>query len=1160
MKVVYQIFAKIFIYFFLFIIILEISTTIFIAFYHSSVLTDAIEKVKENSFQKIQNLNLQISYTLIENINRLTEEMIYIGKHLLLLDYSNEDSPKINKESEYYKSYKNCIINVNTTDFLLNEYFNEYMNEDGTMGIKQKLLKDYEEESEIIDILLDLKVMNFIGFSGNDSNLNEENETKICYLISLFKSLFIRDFIVERENSQHLRWFLYADSDYFIYPVQLPNESFLYSLFDCNENNFPSCLNSLKNIDEILFMNFYPYLKNIGMSVCLKVPYDNNSIVCSEFEFQVYLKQYSFESEDEISNFLIYQQFLEENSDEKYFVFHYSRNDFNTNDYFKNTSFNINDYRRMKFFNILYYDIYSKEKFRNIIDTKKIEKEYISIRNTINEKIESLNENFYNDFENNTISFLVKKTYCKKKLFNLKVNCDAEALMQITISPIYIKKVNITKNYFGENLNQRDIIFYTVSMTRISDKDWYNLSRKIMGNKIFKVTCYFIVFSCFIIFSSFMICRIILEHILSTLSKIKNELKIFNEGEEITELQNFEKRHIDSIEKFQENYFKIIFTQKYEHKTKDMKILGDIFNSMKKVIALKNIIASGEEISCYKEEFLQFIQSIKEDDARNVCYLVLAYSHLRNKNYQITKRELKYLLDFLKKKENKLASELGENQYELKDIIQRYSDISYINDYTTFKKLNESIIPLIKARLLKQRILYLYAMCNYSEVKEIKDNPVYASKVKSIPNLSEKDLQEAILAFLEAKTINKNLGMNPIREIYCLIMIGKSTAYQKDYKKAISYLNEALILFMDLIKLFKEQKTKNFEPRLMLFIFNHVFQEIMMTIAQAARLAEKPNAVGWIILQIFNTSPFLIETIHNEASKLLISSLRYIEKNKKKLEIIPKLKKFYYKQVSRINFRLKVLVKEERNSIFSSMRKFSNLLSANIIGTQSLHANSNQSNVRNVKKEITICVSEKTIEKECGNELKDVIVKYLQKFFENNDRDTFSFVQFAKNGKIPIHFKPQKLSHLINKIQTNKEAFEINETTFSNTKNEFLELFKIFETVINQSNRDILDISDNIILLFISADDIRFTSREECVNIIHELNENNFSLFIFVDDREISDIKIKNIKMFISGLFEGYFIHFKNYGIIKQVLTNIATLNRQDNFFNFNYENINNII
>ena len=59
-------------------------------------------------------------------------------------------------------------------------------------------------------------------------------------------------------------------------------------------------------------------------------------------------------------------------------------------------------------------------------------------------------------------------------------------------------------------------------------------------------------------------------------------------------------------------------------------------------------------------------------------------------------------------------------------------------------------------------------MCNYSEVKEIKDNPVYSAKVKSIQNLNEKDLQESIFAFLEAQKINKNLGMNPIKEMYLM--------------------------------------------------------------------------------------------------------------------------------------------------------------------------------------------------------------------------------------------------------------------------------------------------------------------------------------------------------------------------------------------------------
>ena len=1136
MKVVYEILSKIFLYFLILSIITEISTTLYIFLSNSKVLIDTIDKVKNESFIKLKNLNLQVSSSLIENINRLNQEMVYIGKHLQLMDYS--------------------ILNVNTSDFLSIEYFSKYVDSNGKMIYKEILFELYESNSEIINEFLELEIMNYIGFHGNLTNISKEKEIKICFLISLFKSLFIRDFIVERDHSQHLRWFLYTENDYFIFPVQFANQSFLYSIYNCDDDNFPSCLNYLKTNNDVLFMNFYPYLQNIGFSVCLSIPFDNDTIVCSEFEFQNYLKQYSFKGSDDVNNFLLYEQNLDD-SNEKFYVFHYSRNDFMINNFFQNTSYEINDIRKMKLFNIIYYDIYSNEDFRNFVNTTKIEKEYELIREIINDKINELKNQFLNNFTRDSISFVFNKTFCHYELYKKNIEC-ADTSIQIIISPIYLKKVNITSTYFLKELDSRDIIFYSISLARIPDNDWKFHSNIIMGFKIIKVFFCFIIFLIAITYSTSMICRIIVEHILSTLSKIKKELELFNEGEDIFDIELIDMKNIDTIEKFQENYFKIIFTQNYEHKTKDMKILGDIFNSMKKVIALKNIIASGQEISCYKEEFLEFIQSIKEDDARNVCYLVLAYSHLRNKNYQITKRELKYLLDYLRKKENKLTSELGENQYELKDIIQRYSDISYINDYTTFKKLNESILPLIKTRLLKQRILYLYAMCNYSEVKEIKDNPLYSAKVKSIPNLNEKDLQESIFAFLEAQKINKNLGMNPIKEIYCLVMVGKSSAYQKDYKKAISYLNEALILFMDLIKLFKDQKNKNFESRIMLFIFNHVFQEIMMTIAQAARLAEKPNAVGWIILQIFNTSPFLIETIHNEACKLLISSLRYIEKNKKKLEIIPKLKKFYYKQLSRINFRLKISSKEDRNSVFSSIRKISLYINS-AVATQSMHIVS-QNNVRNVRKEITICVSEKTIEKECGVELKDVIVKYLQKFFENNDRDTFSFVQFAKNGKIPIHFKPQKLSHLINKIQTSKDAFEIKETTFSNNKNEFLELFKILETIINQSNRDVLDISDNIILLFISADDIRFTSKEECINIINELNENNFSLFIFVDDREISDVKIKNIKMFISGLFEGYFIYFKNYAIIKQVLTNLATLNKQDGFYNFNYENINNIL
>ena len=74
MKVVYEILSKLFLYYLLLSIITELSTTLYIFISHSKILLDTIDKVKNESFIKLRNLNLQISYSLIENINRLTEK------------------------------------------------------------------------------------------------------------------------------------------------------------------------------------------------------------------------------------------------------------------------------------------------------------------------------------------------------------------------------------------------------------------------------------------------------------------------------------------------------------------------------------------------------------------------------------------------------------------------------------------------------------------------------------------------------------------------------------------------------------------------------------------------------------------------------------------------------------------------------------------------------------------------------------------------------------------------------------------------------------------------------------------------------------------------------------------------------------------------------
>ena len=251
---------------------------------------------------------------------------------------------------------------------------------------------------------------------------------------------------------------------------------------------------------------------------------------------------------------------------------------------------------------------------------------------------------------------------------------------------------------------------------------------------------------------------------------------------------------------------------------------------------------------------------------------------------------------------------------------------------------------------------------------------------------------------------------------------------------------------------------------------------------------------------------------------------------------------------------------------------------------------------------ITICISEKVIVNLNGTELKDVLVKYLQKFFTPNDNDSFSFIQFTFNGKKSIYLKPERLDLFLKRLQTNKDALRITEYL---TNNEVLlsELYNLFDFIIKQQkeeniiknnnstffgtylnsgslgNSNNLNNSepynnsshkksmiysnnsnnnynlDKIIILFIKSNDLRFNSPEECIHIVDNLNKNNCTVAIFCYDEEIKMDKIFNIYSFLGGLFDGYFFQVKNYQQLKQVFMNFSNQNYQENFSNYNFEN-----
>ena len=255
----------------------------------------------------------------------------------------------------------------------------------------------------------------------------------------------------------------------------------------------------------------------------------------------------------------------------------------------------------------------------------------------------------------------------------------------------------------------------------------------------------------------------------------------------------------------------------------------------------------------------------------------------------------------------------------------------------------------------------------------------------------------------------------------------------------------------------------------MLFVENNIFHYILFIIERICYSFNKPFASNWIILKIFETSPFLIGNVHNHSA---IFIQNYLERNKLKLNKADskfltnsillneyeKTKRYFSKIVPRMNIK-KINIKNIKNnkmigdsnystsyqiktdsktekSIFSST--FKREMFTSKISTALQNKN------KNLNKIITLCLSEKILEKTNGLELKDVIIKYFQKYFIMNENDKFSFIQFANNGKKTVYFKMEQLDYFLLKIQKTKNAFELADSFMTNSNLPFMESYNIF--------------------------------------------------------------------------------------------------------------------
>ena len=186
--------------------------------------------------------------------------------------------------------------------------------------------------------------------------------------------------------------------------------------------------------------------------------------------------------------------------------------------------------------------------------------------------------------------------------------------------------------------------------------------------------------------------------------------------------------------------------------------------------------------------------------------------------------------------------------------------------------MNEAALPIIKTKILKQKIFYLYALCKYNQEKSKKININKTNDNKQNNENIKKRYEDTIKYFTKCKNVSSLLGTYIIREIFSLIMISKCYIELKNYKESMININEVLLLFLDLHNSFNDKEY--FNPKVMLFTGNYIFQNIMLTMAQITYNFNKIPQSCWILMKIIEISPFIFNSIHYEAYYMINNCLK----------------------------------------------------------------------------------------------------------------------------------------------------------------------------------------------------------------------------------------------------------------------------------------------
>ena len=1175
-----------------FVILLEGTTFLFILFSSKKILEKTIIDSLEVSKQKTTELGEYMTTYLSNLIMNYITKLKLIRKHIYIFNGKDNLNGKtiFNKNSNIFlnnKDLKNQILLADTKEIYKQEHFKKIFNNttqkfDYIEFYKEEFSNESDNNKILNKFKNEYKELNYVSYynvkegAANLNNLDEETVKKIYYLIPVLKSIFLQRFIARKSLMDIFRIIILNEENLIIYPPEDKNKINFFYFFDptpdslCNpaESDYYLCFYNLMYNGFGDFEEFYSKIDfNIFLTdICVKFTFYKGkplgSLLCIDIDVLKLLDSFNLKNtknfnfgifspvdfEDILPNGItlkLKDVFIMANSNKD--SYNELKEVFNST---KATPYNYvfdeNDPMKQLF---QYYSLYHFM----YLDTTKVIKAHPELEVNISKLEEEygvLIDKIFdakNNTENQVSTFLFNKTTCRKKLIKNDYECFTdEAQMSIIHLLMRMNKLD------DDLVETKDVVdvdhfLYIYSIIYSNPKT----NKKDIGVILYIKLLRFILFNLFLTSIIFTIFFVIINYCSDcSFDNINNINKLMNQ---ITINENLGK-------------INILTENKGLKANKEMMNISQMYDLLRNSLIIKEVFDNELFLKKYQIFFYYLVKEIKDKNIKEICNSFLAIYHFKNKAYKLAEMELDSIVKYLKEAEIKLK--IGEEYNKIKDAIKRSSTVTYINEYTNFDNIDENMLEMIYLNIYKQKFIYLYAMTKFKIGSEINN------KSKKDKEKKEKYFKEAIKYFEECKYINNLLGINQIKIIYSLIMISKSYLNLNDYKNSVSSIIEALSLYFNFSKTFNDYHAKFYNPKIMLFVETNIFNQIIFTLCRIFIAFNKPCASNYIILKIFETSPFILNSIHYNASLHLSY---FFEKNKNKMnrfyknfnkkanlvKSFEKTKKLFAKFVSRLNYKelISYNITKTTGSKFSSINIKQSLIESNLVSSKnkkSDYVNSKMSSAYNnrnktMNKNITICISEKMLEKINIQKFNDILINYLLKYFTPVENDKFSFIQFARNGKKTLIFQPRPLNDFISILYKTKYKVEINNEISNQKKsNVFIGLHELLYSIIKNYQPNELD--DNIIMLFIESEDIRFSSIQECLNIVEELNKNISSVYFFCFDEVIEREKINNIQSFLNGLIEGYFFQVKNIEQIKEVFVYLSNNKYQSNLLKFNYE------